>query len=408
MIFFYRIGIYIYTAAIHVASLFSSKAKKWVNGRKNWQQHLPVFDSCIWVHCSSLGEFEQGRPFIEKVKKMHPKEKIVLTFFSPSGYEIRKNYPFADAVLYLPIDTPANAKKLLNAIHPKAAIFVKYDFWFCYLQALQQKNIPHFLISAVFSAQHFIFKKWATSFRNIIQQFTTIFVQTKESAHLLEKFGFQNVQLAGDTRVERVLKIKEEPFDNETITSFLQNQKAFIIGSAWKEDLAIIHQSFQNGSITEKIIIVPHEINAENLVEIGHFFGKRNIALYTEYDAQNDAQKPILIVNTIGLLAYLYRYAQRVYIGGGFGKSIHNTLEPAVYEIPLFFGPRFNKFPEAVYFIQKGIATRIQDAESFENAYKNKAILTAQERANLASFFAFHQNASTTILQDLKEKKILL
>lgn len=389
-----------------MASLFNSKARKWINGRKNWKQHLPHFDSCIWIHCSSLGEFEQGRAFIEKVKELHPHEKIVLTFFSPSGYEIRKNYPFADAVLYLPIDTPSNARYFINAIQPKAAIFVKYDFWFNYLQTLQQKNIPHFLISAVFSEHHFIFKPWAASFKNIIQKFTTIFVQTSESAHLLKKNGFEHIRLAGDTRVERVLNIREENFENQIIASFLQKQKAFIVGSAWKEDLAIIHNSFQNGSITEKIIIVPHEINAENLLTISHYFGKRNIALYTEFDAQHDAQKPILVVNTIGLLAYLYRYAQRVYIGGGFGKSIHNTLEPAVYNIPLFFGPRFRKFPEAIYFVQKGIATSVQDADSFENAYKNKAMLSTDEIESLTSFLEFHRNASTAILQDLEDKRI--
>ncbi len=407
MIVFYRIGIYLYAAGIYAASLFNAKAKKWVLGRKNWKKNTPKLESCIWMHCSSLGEFEQGRPLLEKIKEKYPAEKIVLSFFSPSGFEIRKNYPYADSVVYLPLDSPKNAAIFINKIKPKAAIFVKYDLWFCFLQTLQKKEIPHYLISATFPEKHFLFKKWASRLTTIVQHFTTIFVQNQSSFDLLQQKGFKNVQLTGDTRVERVLKIKEEPFENSVIASFLKGKKAFIIGSSWNKDVEIIHKSFQNGSIPEKIIIAPHEINAENLHHLGNLFGKRNIALYTEYNEETDAQKPILILNTIGILAFAYRYAQKVYIGGGFGKGIHNTLEPAVYQIPIFFGPTYSKFPEAVYWVKNQIGIVITDEFSFEQAYKKTQQLTADKREQLNLFFKFHSNASDLIIKKLEEDSVL-
>lgn len=373
----------------------------WVQGRKNWRKSFPELEQCIWVHCSSLGEFEQGRPLIERIRKEYPSEKIVLTFFSPSGYEMRKNYAFADSVLYLPLDTPQNARLFIQKIKPKAAIFVKYDFWFCYLQALQESKIPHYLISAVFTKDHFVFKAWAKSFRAIVQQFTQIFVQNKVSLLLLEDSGFNNVTLAGDTRVARVLSIKNEHFENDIIASFLNQEQAFIVGSAWKKDIEIMKKAFLDGAFPAKTIIAPHEINDENIAFIQSVFGEENTAIFTNFNQAEDAQKSVLVLNTIGILAFTYRFASLIYIGGGLGKGIHNTLEPAVYEKPLVFGPKYAKFPEAEYFVNNGIATVCNHQDSFQDILQNRKPLTTLQIKLLNDYFISQKEASTLIINKL-------
>jgi 3-deoxy-D-manno-octulosonic-acid transferase len=346
----YNIGILIFTALAHLIAPFNSKASLWVKGRKNWaekiSERIKPGDRYIWIHCASLGEFEQGRPLIEAIKKEMPELKIVLTFFSPSGYEIRKNYSNADCISYLPADTPGNAAKFINLVRPEFVIFVKYEFWHNYISSLYENKIPLYLISGIFRPEQHFFKWYGSFFRRMLKKFEKIFVQDKRSLDLLSGIGIENVFLAGDTRFDRVIQLTGTARDIPQIEQFRGSEKLFLAGSSWRPDEEIIAQYINRFPDKMKWVFAPHEIDKPNIDRLEKLF-KVKVVRFSEFNDKS-ADARVLIIDNIGMLSSAYKYAYLSAIGGGFGKGIHNILEPACWGIPVMFGPRYKKFREAV------------------------------------------------------------
>ncbi|MFN7117945.1 MAG: 3-deoxy-D-manno-octulosonic acid transferase [Saprospiraceae bacterium] len=364
----YNIGIQAYTSGIKIAAFFNPKAKQWLAGRHRWQQRYradwqrinPERKPCVWVHCASLGEFEQGRPVIESLRNIYPDVKILLTFFSPSGYEIRKNYAQADYVCYLPADKHANALTFIDLFQPKLSIFVKYEFWYHYLHTLQKRGIPTLLISAVFRHNQLFFKWYGGLFRRLLAGLTHIFTQDQASANLLQQLHLQNFTTAGDTRIDRVVQIARQATAFPIIQTFSNNYKILIIGSSWQPDEAIL-LPFVNQYLPDdwKVIIAPHDISANHIQQIEQGLQIPYLR-YSKMTQENSGGVKVLIVDNIGMLSSLYQYGRIAYIGGGFGTGIHNTLEPITFGLPVIFGPKFQKFAEAVQLQQQGGAFAIE------------------------------------------------
>ncbi len=369
MRFFYNISIFFYYLAIRIASFFNPKAVLWLKGRKN------VFDriesairtseskQLIWFHCASLGEFEQGRPLMEKLKKQNPSVKIILTFFSPSGYEIRKNYSGADHIFYLPMDTPSNAKKFIEIVKPEKVFFVKYEFWFNYLNELKRKNIPTYLVSGIFRDDHYFFKSTGAWFRKQLGAFTHFYVQDEKSLTLLNAIGYSNVTLAGDTRFDRVFELASNVKQIDLVKQFAADKTVLIVGSSWKEDEEII-SSFKLDHF--KLILAPHEIDTAHIDSIITRFSDVSLLLYSNATELNIKDAKVLVIDNIGMLSSLYQYGTIAFIGGGFGKGIHNILEAATFGLPVIFGPNYKKFTEAKELIRFGGAFSIKDVFEFE------------------------------------------
>lgn len=350
----YTTGVALYTGAIYTASLWNQKAKQWVQGRKhNLERINKKLDSTkpvIWMHCASLGEFEQGRPIIEALKERYPAYQILLTFFSPSGYEIRKNYEKADAVAYLPPDFPGQANRFVELVQPALVIFIKYEFWLNHLTALAKGGIPHILVAGRFDPHQSFFKWYGKGFRQALQQFSHIFVQDQQSAMLLKNQGIERMTVAGDPRFDRVMTIKNQAKSIPEIAAFVGDHPVLVAGSTWPADEALLAEWIKNSSSQGwKLIIVPHEIDMAHMQQIKDRFS--HASLYSEQLRPDD---DVAIIDTIGLLSSLYRYGDIAYVGGGFGKSIHNVLEAAVYGIPVVTGPAIKGVREAVQLSQKG------------------------------------------------------
>lgn len=365
MSIFYNTGIRGYQLAIRLAAPFNEKAALWVKGRKKIREKIAQIqrkgERLVWFHAASLGEFEQGRPVIEALKAAEPSTKILLTFFSPSGYEIRKNYAGADYILYLPSDTPGNARFFIEQLKPDAAVFIKYEFWYNYLHELHKHHIPVYLISAIFRPEQPFFKNWGTLHRRMLGFFSRLFVQDEESVKLLNSIGIQNAQRTGDTRFDRVKQIAEAAKEIEKVKQFCNSQPAVVCGSTWPPDEEILLDYINKDTSSYKWIIVPHEIGESHIKNILEKC-KKKIIRYTQENV-SFADYEVLIVDCIGLLSSIYRYGQISYIGGGFGVGIHNTLEAAVYGIPVIFGPKYQKFNEAVTLIREGGAFSISNGE---------------------------------------------
>ncbi len=317
-----------------------------------------------WFHCASLGEFEQGRPVIEAFKREFPKYKIVLTFFSPSGYEIRKNYEKADFIYYLPFDTNINAKLFIAIVKPKIAIFVKYEFWFNYIKQLQINKIPTYLISANFREKQIFFKNYGSFFKRILFNFTHIFVQNNNSEKLLQSIDYQNITLAGDTRFDRVFELTGQSKTLPIIEKFKGESKLFVIGSAWEPDINFLRKYINSDDNTDlKFVIAPHEIHENEIRNLQNSFKKQAI-LYSNFN--DNSKNNVLIINNIGLLSSIYKYADYVWIGGAFGVGLHNILEAATYGKPIFFGSKnFTKFKEATDLVEMGGAFTFSDYPDF-------------------------------------------
>lgn len=350
MVFLYNLGIRFYIFLVRIVSPFNKKAKLWLNGRKNWQSKIRnAVDpnaQTVWIHCSSLGEFEQGRPLIETIKQKNPSIKVVLTFFSPSGYEVRKNYSGADYIFYLPIDTKRNARIFIDIIQPQLAIFVKYEFWYYYLAQLKRKDIPTFIISANFRDNQVFFKPYGKWYRQFLRSFNHLFVQNQHSLELLGSIGIKNVTIAGDTRFDRVAKVASEAKQIPFIEQFCGTDKVIIAGSTWPKDEEILAAFINQNHGRVKLIIAPHEIDSDHIKNIQNIFHSKSIR-FTEHQNTSPDGAKILIIDTIGMLASIYRYGHIAYIGGGFGVGIHNTLEAATFGVPIIFGPNYHKFQEA-------------------------------------------------------------
>lgn len=390
MAFFYNLGIRAYTLAIRLASPFNEKASLWTKGRKNIGERIGEIDKgkhrLVWFHAASLGEFEQGRPVMEALKKEQPETKILLTFFSPSGYEIRKNYAGADYILYLPADTPRNARHFVESIQPDAAVFVKYEYWYNYLNQLNKRHIPTYLISAIFRKEQPFFKTWGSLHRKMLHFFTRIFIQDEESARLLSSIGIQAFEQTGDTRFDRVKQIADAAKDIDKVASFLNGAPAVICGSTWPPDEDLLLDYINSDNTPFKWIIAPHEIGENHIKNI---LGKckQKVVRYSQEESDVTDAK-VLIIDCIGLLSSIYRYGKIAYIGGGFGAGIHNTLEAAVYGIPVIFGPRYQKFNEAVTLIQQGGAFSIHNKteldELLDSLLRDQAITETAGRQALA------------------------
>ena len=368
----YSIAIRFFGFCICIASLFNEKAKQWMTGRKDqWEKiniNLAKQENAVWFHCSSLGEFEQGRPVIEEYKKHNPKAFIVLTFFSPSGYEIRKNYENADLILYLPLDIKKNVNKFLDLIKPKIVVFVKNEFWYNYLHQLWLRNIPLFLISANFREDNWFFKSYGRSFRKMLGFFSYIFVQNEQSLKILNRHSIENVTIAGDTRVDRVYQISKEVKENSVIEKF-KNQKILIVaGSSWKQDEELLIKYINESGNNLKWIIAPHEIKKENILRIQKSITRPSVK-YSTYKEKQDSNAEVLVIDNIGMLSSLYKYGDIAYIGGGFGKGIHNILEPATFGIPVIFGPNYKKFREACELRKQGGAMPVNDFSDLEKIF---------------------------------------
>ncbi len=377
MTLFYKAGIIIYSQLIRLFSVFNEKAKLFVRGRKNWKEILisQIDDQSkyIWFHCSSLGEFEQGRPVIEAVKSQFPDYKIVLTFFSPSGYEIRKNYPLADVVVYLPMDTKRNANTFLDIVKPEKAFFVKYEFWYFYISELKRRNIPLYIVSAIFRENQQFFKNtpWGNWYREILFKVTHLFVQNEKSGELLKSIGLSNFSVTGDTRFDRVASIARDSKKLPVVEKFKGNSLLVVAGSTWKPDEELL-AAFINQSVNIKFIIAAHEVSAANINRIHQLLKKPAIS-FSKVSESEIENFDVLIIDSVGLLSSLYRYGNIAYIGGGFGVGIHNILEAATFGLPVIFGPNYKRFKEAVDLISEGGALSISNADELRQTL-NKLI----------------------------------
>ena len=363
----YNLIIALYTSAVRLAALFNKKVALMVKGEKEsfgiLEKQIVRGEKYLWFHAASLGEFEQGRPLIEEIRKTYPQYKILQTFFSPSGYEVRKNYKGADIVCYLPLDTPSNVKRFLDLAQPYMAFFIKYEFWQNYLNELQRRNIPVYSVSSIFRKEQIFFRWYGKSYRKVLNTFTHLFVQDEASVQLLRTIGITNTTVVGDTRFDRVLEICHQAKELPLVEKFKGNHTAFVAGSSWGPDEDIFIP-YLNAHPEVKLIIAPHVIDESHLKEIISKLN-RTVVRYTQATEEKVKEADCLLIDCFGLLSSIYRYGQIAYIGGGFGAGIHNTLEAAVYGMPVLFGPRYHKFKEAKDLIAVGGGFSITDDSSF-------------------------------------------
>jgi 3-deoxy-D-manno-octulosonic-acid transferase len=353
MYFLYNILILVAGFVLKIAALFNKKIQLFIDGRKQTffelQQGISETDEVIWIHCASLGEFEQGRPIIEKLKLKFPNKKVVLTFFSPSGYEVRKNYEYADVVCYLPLDSAQNAKRFLEIVHPQLAIFVKYEFWPNFLKELKKNNIETLLISGIFRKSQPFFNWYGGFMRKSLTTFAHFFVQDDNSKQLLNSINFNNVTVSGDTRFDRVFEITQQNNKLPFIQEFINDKYTVVAGSTWKEDETMLVDYINSkASENEKFIIAPHNINANDIADLKNSISKK-VVLFSEKDTKNLSDYQVFVIDTVGILTKIYSYASVAYVGGGFTKTgVHNVLEPATFGIPIIIGANYHKFNEAI------------------------------------------------------------
>ncbi|MBF1463337.1 3-deoxy-D-manno-octulosonic acid transferase [Prevotella pallens] len=417
----YNIIMYIYQAGIAIYSHFNEKVKKmWIGERAAFgvlQKQVEPNAKYVWFHAASLGEFEQGRPLIEKIKKEYPNYKILLTFFSPSGYEVRKNYEQADIVTYLPIDTVANAQRFLRIVRPVMAFFIKYEFWYNYLHILRHRNIPVYSVSSIFRPNQIFFRPYGRQYAAVLKCFSHFFVQNDLSKSLLAKIGINNVTVVGDTRFDRVLQIKDNSKKLPLVDKFIGNQdvklangvtnslhRVFVAGSSWLPDEEIFIKYF-NEHNDWKLIIAPHVIADTHLRQILQLLKGKKVVLYTEATETNVADADVLVINCFGLLSSIYHYGDVAYVGGGFGAGIHNVLEAAVWGLPVVFGPNNKRFAEAQGLLASGGGFEIDNYEKFalimDRFCSDKDFL--QNSGNTAGCFVKQLSGATNkVFSDIK------
>ncbi|MEW6772829.1 MAG: glycosyltransferase N-terminal domain-containing protein [Bacteroidota bacterium] len=422
MKFLYDLSIYFLVAGIKIASLFNKKANDSISGRKNWRNKLKEalknnHQKIIWFHISSLGEFEQARPLIIQIKTHYPQYKILITFFSPSGYNAQKNFQYADFVFYLPFDTPQNASDFLDIVQPSFVFFVKYEFWINFLIQLQKRkshNLKCFLISSIFRKHQPFFKWYGKIFINALKTFDIIFVQDNLSIRLLKKIGFEkNIYLSGDTRVDRVVEIAQQHFSSAVIDNFVQQHKTIIAGSTWLNDEKILIPTLAQlkNHFSLKTIIAPHQPDDKNISNLIHLLNKYQLSHCKYTEVQNSSnisvtQYDVMIIDTIGILNKIYRYGYIAYIGGGFSDGIHNILEPAAYGLPVVFGKKYQKFYEATELIKnKGAFTISNENELLEKLYQlfNDEKIYFETQKSVKEFIYTHQGGVKKTMQVLEK-----
>jgi len=415
---FYKLFILLYQAGIHLASTWNNKAGLMLAGRKNSFNKIKKLNTSadqklVWMHCASLGEFEQGRPVLEAIKEAYPRTKILLSFFSPSGYEIRKNYALADQVIYLPADNATNANQLIEAAKPDLVIWVKYEYWYFYLSELRKRNIPVILVSGIFRDTQPFFKPYGSLWRKMLSFFDHIFLQNESSKELLASINFkENVTISGDTRFDRVIEIAENEADlSQQAIDFCRGSKVLVAGSTWEPDEAeLVH--FIKSRPAIRFIIAPHEIHTQHLSGLQKRFNG-HCQFYSEVVSNGIRENiNLLIIDNIGMLSKLYRLATVTYIGGGFGEDgIHNVLEAAVYGKPVIFGPVHEKFAEAVNLVEIGGAYSVKNAIELEkildSLFNNEEHLRSS--SNAAREFVYdNRGATKKIMSYIQEKRLLI
>ena len=363
----YNVFIYLYLLGVAIYSRFNEKVRNMWRGEREafsiLKEKVDPEAKYVWFHAASLGEFEQGRPLMEQLRREHPEYKILLTFFSPSGYEVRKNYEGADIITYLPIDTITNARRFLRLVRPVMAFFIKYEFWYNYLHILKHRNVPVYSVSSIFRPDQVFFKWYGRQYGRVLNCFTHFFVQNEISKELLAKIGMTNTTIVGDTRFDRVLQIKEAAKQLPVVEAFKQDYKVFVAGSSWPPDEEIFIRYF-NEHKDWKLIIAPHVIGEDHLLQIEKLLSGRKIVRYKDSTESDVKDAEVLIINCYGLLSSIYHYGDIAYVGGGFGVGIHNLLEAAVWDVPVFFGPNNQKFQEAQA-LKKSGGFEIHDYEEF-------------------------------------------
>ena len=413
-LFFYTFFLIIYRAGIFIFSLWNKKARLWIAGRKNIFESLSFefrnnLSKITWVHCSSLGEFEQGRPVLEKLKSIYPDVKILLTFFSPSGYEIRKDYKGADWVFYLPMDSVFHAKKFLDIVNPSLAVFVKYDFWYYYLAACKERKIPVLLISALFRKSQPFFQWYGSLHRKMLGCFTHLFVQEERSKLLLQKLQINEITVAGDTRFDRVLEIAEKFQPIDLIKEFCGHANVMVAGSTWPADEKLIRE-VSTVFPHLKLIIAPHEIHKQKLNDLKELFPESVFFSQLQTQSVQYQTANCLVIDNIGMLSSLYFYATITYIGGGFDKGIHNVLEASVYGKPVIFGPRFEKFREAVELKKSGAGFSINTKNELEKLLcrlLNDQKEYSESCESARSYVQTNKGATEKILRYIQENRLL-
>lgn len=411
----YNLIILLATQILKLLALFSPKMKLFVEGRKSvfetLKNNIQEFDKTIWFHAASLGEYEQGLPVIEKVKEKYPQHKIVLTFFSPSGYEVRKNNTVADVTVYLPLDTISNAKQFLDLVHPEKVFFIKYEFWPNYLTELKKRSISTYLISGIFREKQHFFKWYGGFYRKALHTFDYFFVQNESSKTLLKSIGFTNVKVSGDTRFDRVVTILEKDNSLDYIAQFKNNQTTIVIGSSWPKDEELLVNFINQATDNVKFIIAPHNINHNQILNLKSKISKKTL-LFSEkeemlkqvqHDNLEDFQ--VFIIDTIGILTKIYSYADIAYVGGGFGNpGVHNVLEPATFGIPIVMGPNYSHFAEATALVGLGGCISIKDTNSLMETF-NLLLQNEDERLEkghiCSTFVQMNKGATEQILNNI-------
>ena len=403
----YNFGLTLYVWLIRLVAPRHPKARLWIDGRKDLYKRMAETidptDRIVWVHVASLGEFEQGRPIIERIRKTHPEYKILLTFFSPSGYEVRKNYQGVDYIFYLPIDTPRNARRFLDAAHPEIAIFVKYEFWLNLLRDLRRRKVRTYIVSAIFRRNSIFFRPYGGMWRQALESFDVMFVQNEESKKLLAGLGFDNVIVAGDTRFDRVAEIAAAAKHIDIIDRFKGDKRLFVAGSTWNPDEELLIRLI-NDNPDVKFIVAPHEMDAGRMARLAAE-AKGGTLRYTQCTPHTAyGSKQLLILDTVGILASVYGYATWSYIGGGFGVGIHNTLEAATFGLPVAFGPNYAKFKEARDLVTLGAARSVKNYDELRTWFiplrDNEDFLLKTSRI-AKDYTTRHQGATNIIVKTI-------
>jgi 3-deoxy-D-manno-octulosonic-acid transferase len=404
MLFLYNLFVYFSEFILKIIALFSPKIKLFVNGRKDVFKILASAinpkDKTLWFHAASLGEYEQGLPVMEKIKLQFPNHKIILTFFSPSGYEVRKNNTVADVTVYLPIDTKVNANEFLRLVHPELVFFIKYEFWPNYLNELNNLGIKTYLISGIFRENQAFFRWYGGFYKNALKTFDYFFVQNESSKKLLQSIGYNNVKVSGDTRFDRVVSILERDNSLDFIEQFKDNTTTIVIGSSWPKDESFLVNFINQTNENVKFIIAPHNIRSEQIQELKNSIIKKTV-LFSEKENENLADFEVFIIDTIGILTKIYSYADIAYVGGGFvNKGLHNILEPATFGIPIVIGPYYSHFAEATALINLegciSISNQNQLNDSFENLISNEDI--RHEKGHICETFVQMNIGATEVI----------
>jgi 3-deoxy-D-manno-octulosonic-acid transferase len=404
MLFLYNLVVQIAAFLLKIIAVFNKKIKLFVDGRKVvftvLEQKIKPADKTIWFHAASLGEYEQGLPVIEKIKEQFPAHKIVVTFFSPSGYEVRKNNTVADLTVYLPLDTKKNAQQFLKLVHPDLVFFIKYEYWPNYLAELKKSNTKTYLISGILRENQLFFKWYGGFYREALDAFTYFFVQNETSKKLLQQLGKTNVAVSGDTRFDRVASILEKDNSLNFISDFKDNTLTIVAGSSWPKDEDLLVNFINSNTLNVKFIIAPHNIKEEQIQQLKNSMTKK-IVLFSEKEGQNLADFDVFIIDTIGILTKIYSYADIAYVGGGFGNpGVHNVLEPATFGVPILIGPNYSHFAEAVALVNMDACVAVSNQkelnEALENLIQNDDI--RNEKGHMCSTFVQMNKGATAII----------